>query len=99
MFACKKQKVLGLPFHILQLSICFMVSCKRVQKIFQSKQSPSLGQLSSYVMILSRPVGEDQSQDGKPWRPAMNLAAFADSEEDISIQLQLLQMPSLGCSR
>lgn len=99
MFACRKNKVLKLPFHVLQLSICIMPSCKCVQKIFQSKQSPSLGQLSSCVMILSGPVGEDQSQDGTPWRPAMNLAAFADSEENISIQLQLLQTPSLGCSR
>lgn len=63
--------------------------------------------LSSSVMILPGLVGEDHTHtgDGKLWRPAMNLAAFADSEEDISIQLpfarlQLLCMPSLvGCKK
>lgn len=78
------------------LSICSKPSCKSLQKFFQTKQIPTLAQLSSSVMILSRLVGEDYSH--RLWRPAMNLAAFADSEEDISIQLplarlQLLRMP------
>lgn len=78
------------------LSVCSEPSCKSLQKFFQTKQIPTLAQPSSSMMILSRLVGEDHSR--RLWRPAMNLAAFADSEEDISIQLplarlQLLRMP------
>lgn len=97
---CRECGVTYFTFRLLGNYLNWPLFWYKKNPFIQSKVHLWLSSLPTWWFFLDLLERTTHTGDAKLWRPAMNLAAFADSEEDISIQLplarlQLLRMPSL----